>query len=411
MLLRIRTRDGTERLTVQDNSTIKELQVLIEQSLKVPVADQRLSLLQGLLMSKNPDAFTDMKDSGKTLRGLGVQNGDLVYLAYSVEREPTVATKIEKRPFGAKMTVEDMIAKQTRIEAQDKAHCAGCSFDAKAADTFQSYVRDTLGFQVPRMGFLYGECSDEGEVKVNFIYEPPQECPQDHKDGVILMRDEHEELCVNTIAANLGMQRVGIVIAHANPEREYTVSAQQLALMAEFQAEGGQYFCTAAVSLIEPDEDDDEDEQPQVHFDCWQCSEQCVKLYKDGWFTDANIEKPERLQLNKDVVVHEEDRVRDSREVDNDFLLVAVPITSHEGPLKCTFPVENRLITATGEDLKRHVSAPGSYTDRLSDFHLLLFLSQTLDLNTDLALIADSVRTKGEIQEGYRLIIDSIAGL
>ena len=37
-----------------------------------------------------------------------------------------------------------------------------------------SYVRDTLGFSVQRCGLLYGECDEDGGVKVHFIYEPPQ---------------------------------------------------------------------------------------------------------------------------------------------------------------------------------------------------------------------------------------------
>ena len=36
------------------------------------------------------------------------------------------------------------------------------------------YVRDTLAFSIQRCGFLYGECDDEGSVRVQFIYEPPQ---------------------------------------------------------------------------------------------------------------------------------------------------------------------------------------------------------------------------------------------
>lgn len=39
---------------------------------------------------------------------------------------------------GQKMTVMDMIAKQTRIEPQEKPHVMSCSFDAHAANVFQS---------------------------------------------------------------------------------------------------------------------------------------------------------------------------------------------------------------------------------------------------------------------------------
>ncbi len=50
--------------------------------------------------------------------------------------------------------------------------------------------------------------------------------------------------------------------------------------------------------------------------------------------------------------------------------------------------------------------------ERLSDFHLLLWLSKqpNLDAN-DLTLLVDAVRTQSPVLEGYRVIIDSIAGL
>ena len=83
-----------------------------------------------------------------------------------------------------------------------------------------------------------------------------------------------------------------------------------------------------------------------------------------------------------------------------------------QGPLAHLFPVENRLIGQTTNDLRYHLQATASkaYCERLADFHLLLFLSKSLDLGTDMALLVNAVKTKGTVAEGYRLIIDSIAG-
>ena len=51
------------------------------------------------------------------------------------------------------------------------------------------------------------------------------------------------------------------------------------------------------------------------------------------------------------------------------------------------------------------------YTERLADFHVLLWLSGqgNLDLHTDIAALAEAVRDQAPIQEGYKLIIDSLA--
>ena len=54
------------------------------------------------------------------------------------------------------MSVNEMIARQTRIERQEAAHCASVSFERHAANAFQSYVRDALAFTIKRGGILYG---------------------------------------------------------------------------------------------------------------------------------------------------------------------------------------------------------------------------------------------------------------
>ena len=74
-----------------------------------------LPLLQ--LMTKEPEQFTDLAGVHKRLSQAGVQHGDLLFMHYSFER--TVAPAVKKTIFdGAlrKMTVEQLIAKQTRIE-------------------------------------------------------------------------------------------------------------------------------------------------------------------------------------------------------------------------------------------------------------------------------------------------------
>jgi len=54
------------------------------------------------------------------------------------------------------MTVEEMVALQTRIERQDAPHCASVSFDSHAANVFQSYISSAIGFSIKRGGILYG---------------------------------------------------------------------------------------------------------------------------------------------------------------------------------------------------------------------------------------------------------------
>jgi nuclear protein localization family protein 4 len=103
---------------------------------------------------------------------------------------------------------------------------------------------------------------------------------------------------------------------------------------------------------------------------------------------------------------------RDTRKIENEFLVTVVPIMDHTGPLATSFPVENRLTGQTTDELRACLTAAKAkpYAQRLADFHLLLFLSQRLG-ESDVPLLCDAVATGGEVAEGYRLLIDSLAGM
>lgn len=99
------------------------------------------------------------------------------------------------------MTIDEMVAQQVRIERQEKAVAATCSFDHEAANTFQVYVRSALGFSIKRGGLLYGTVDESNNVKVEFVYEPPQTASTME---LSLERDTGEEHLVDLIAEALG---------------------------------------------------------------------------------------------------------------------------------------------------------------------------------------------------------------
>lgn len=119
--------------------------------------------------------------------------------------------------------------------------------------------------------------------------------------------------------------KVGVVLTQSNNERAYNVSGKQIALMAQYQAECGNHFVSAIVSLAETEND-----ERFVNFEAFQVSDQCVRLYKDGWFKeDQHFEEEDKrgfLQVNKEVIV----AGKDTLEIDTDFLLVVVPILDHK---------------------------------------------------------------------------------
>lgn len=303
--------------------------------------------------------------------------------------------------------MDDLIAKQMRVTRQESPHCELVSFDRDAANAFQHYVNDTIAFGVKRGGFMYGTVADTGKVEVDFIYEPPQVGTEER---LMLMRDGEEEKLVDAIAIGLGMRRVGFIFTQTieQNKEEYTMSNLEVAQAAELHAESGLKEWVTAVVKLNVNEDGGAD----VHFEAFQMSDMCVRLFKEGWFDlEAGKEgekvDPKMSRMKKDVVVGG----KDVKEVDNDFFLVVVKISDHQGPLSSTFPIENRSTPVTMRALKTHLERSRSlpFVKRISDFHLLLALARFLDLNADIPALTECVRTQTPVTEGYQLLIESMA--
>ena len=374
--------------------------------------------------------FHDMRNDNAALSSLRISHGTVVHLLYHGERQvPGVKlSEFDRRPFGAHMTVESMVAAQTRLERQETPNCASVSFDMHAANAFQSYVQSALAFSIKRGGILYGTVEEEGGVAVNAIYEPPQ---QGSANRLVLERGTEEEQRADVVAAAFGWTKVGWIFTQSTKEREFICSGEEICQMAAIQAEMGEKAVTAMVALFPSEE---ESEAPEVHFEAFQVSSQCVKLWQEGWFklpstdNDDNdddkaaaaaavlssgtiaLQNPKDLLDKTPVIVAR----KDVGEIDADYFLVPVGIKDHEGPVMTTFPIENRLLAQGTAELKSHLRrySGASYAERLSDFHALLFVAKQPGLEVaDVAVVAAAVAEKGVVPEGYKMIIDSIAGL
>ncbi|EFJ04855.1 hypothetical protein SELMODRAFT_187743 [Selaginella moellendorffii] len=402
-VVRIRSRDGLERVSVHPKATVLELQMAIERELQVPVSAQYVSRNQSLLMAKDPSGAAlmaaDMRDPSAALSSLGIGHGSVVFLFYSGKREVAGPKVTPSGAFGKKMTMDDLIARQTRVERQQHAHCNSLSFDRAAANAFQHYVHETLAFGVKRGGFMYGSVTEQGDALVHFIYEPPQ---QGSEDGLLLLRDPDEERRADGIAAGLGMRRLGFIFTHtiSQGKADYTLSNAEIRQAAQLHAESNFDAWTTALVKLEANGD--------VQFESFQLSDQCIKLWKEGWFVqDAEDVNPKLSRMNKEVVI----LGKDTRDVDNVLFLVPVKILDHQGPLSCNFPIENRLTLPSFESLRSHLDSNKSrpYVQRISDFHLLLFLSKSLDIDTDIPRLTEAISTQGSVPDGYQLLIDSLA--
>lgn len=257
------------------------------------------------------------------LSSLGIAHGSVIYLAYEGERTVAGPRFHPAGSFGRKMTMDDLIAKQMRITRQETPHCESVSFDRDAANAFQHYVNDSLAFAVKRGGFMYGTVSSDGKVEVDFIYEPPQ---QGTEENLLLLRDSDEENLVDAVAVGLGMRKVGFIFTQtvSQNKKDYTLSNSEVIQAAELHGESGLKEWVTAVVKLEVNEDGGAD----VHFEAFQMSDMCVRLFKEGWFdTDLREDDDPKLsRMKKDVVVG----VKDTKEVDNDFFLVVIKILDHQ---------------------------------------------------------------------------------
>lgn len=330
MMLRIRSRDGLERVKVENpNGTkVSELKTIIEKQLGIPTHNQTLSTNQNLLLAKSIEdliRFNDMSNPNTPISALNLSHGSIVFLAYEGERRVPGPTAFSPAgSFGRKMTMDDLIAKQMRVSRQENPHCELVSFDRDCANAFQHYVNETLAFAVKRGGFMYGTVSEEGKVEVNFIYEPPQ---QGLEENLLFFRDPEEEKIVEAIAIGLGMRRVGFIFTQtvSQDKKDYTLSYREVLQAAEYHAESGLKEWVTAVVKLEVNE---EMGGADVHFEAFQISDVCIRLFKEGWFvTEIKEDHDPKLSImKKDVVVG----VKDTKEVDNDFFLVVVKIADHQ---------------------------------------------------------------------------------
>ena len=98
--------------------------------------------------------------------------------------------------------------------------------------------------------------------------------------------------------------------------------------------------------------------------------------------------------------------------LDNDYFVLPVGIQPCASFLACEYRIENRRKDDDGMgEMKRLFEKYGELplSIPLSDFHLLLFLAQVMDVES-VCDIAQRVRLNVPLGEGYELVVRSFAG-
>ena len=439
LLLRIKTKDGTERLQCQGSMTLGQARALIAEQLGVPLPNQALHRSKvgpGPYGAATKGALFTAAEEGTALGSLGLANGDMLFLDYQMERE-NQAQYVEKDPFKTmvkegelraagtdKWTLSNFLdyraGKEFVLGAPPEPHAKYVQIDQRATQTLMNFMLLT-GFKCKRVGWLYGkwvtdEASGEPGVQVHAIYEPKQDCTS---DSIVVHDDAEADEKLAKLAMMLGLTRVGVVIAH--PAREYVFGVNELIYASRLHAqavaadpENGKRFITMKARPVLETE---EGIEGVATVEAYQVSDQAVELVggDDPKFaeskTDPRVAKTkadctfvvEKKEVRKATTEHFVARVFDVGRPVN-----GAPFASF---LSSGFAVENRPTEpqdaqAMASYLRGRRSRGEAFIRTVADLHFLLFLANLLDMNTEMPVLCSTiVEERASELDGFQLMI------
>jgi len=274
-----------------------------------------------------------------------------------------------------------------------------------ATGNFQRYVVGDLEFGKHRVGIMYGRVED-GHVFCDVIYEPPQE---GSADSYNLLPDP-DEANVDRVASLLGLRKVGVVFT-AKP-RKCIFSSEDIALScsqhAQANKEHGFDFARSLVSAVITRNET----TGSVVFEAYQISDQCTDMHAKGVLPKPRNPNKSYSRTSEDVLVER----KPTQKVDNDFFINTIAVKTHEAPLfgkrEAEFNVENRPgVNQNPLEVKHiltcHKTKP--MYEQLRDFHMLLYLSQKLPGQTDMAEICKCVLEGTSLSDTLQAAIRSLA--
>ena len=434
--LRIRTKDGMERLQTEPNAPLQSLRQQIAAQFGVPLEQQLLSRSEQTGPVAKKGAAFGPAEEGAALSALGLTNGAMLFLDYQLERE-NQAQYVEKDPF--KTLVKDGELRQQGktdwklsefldyrgtkefvLQAPPEPRVKYVEVDPFATQALINYMIGG-GFMCKRVGYLYGKWVEaaEGEpgVQVHAIFEPKQDSTADE---IVLVDDAELEARVEKLAAMMGLTRVGVIIAH--PAREYAFSVNELLLASRQHAravqldpaKGGQFVVMKARPVLESETDID----GVATIEAYQVTDQCVELAtreEPGFAqskTDPRVAKTpadccfivEKKEQRKATVEHFVSRIFDVSRPFQSFLGTGFTIENR--------PTDPQTSHSMASYLRARRAKNQPFLQMIGDLHFLLFLSNLLDMSTDMPILCSKIVAQDAADlDGFQMMINCYAGL
>lgn len=436
MILRIRSQVGQWRVNdVFPEMTIAALRQRIGVEHNVDLSD---AYGQPLTLKPNPRKTEPPLPDYATIRSLKLSHGDELHLTLDeskmgmaheeaagpkkIQADGTIVQqsfeevsrktgfrpgRLSLKSIKMKWTLADFIEMDDqftfKLKLQEKACCSGVTLDTQSCNSFQHYVRQ-FNFHRSRVGYLFGTFEEGNKVKVECLYEPPQ---RNSPEGFEILEDQKEET-VENLAKLLRLKMVGWIFAHPPREEGFQFSSAEVIMAADLQLIAAQGVSETPFVTVKVTANPD----GTAHFDAFQMSLQCMEMAAEGVLEIGDNPGSTKIAETFTAVVE----AKATKEVDNNFFLAVVPIEQHDSErFVSKFPYANREgVAQTWQDVKRTLGKTGkegfTYTDLLSDFQLLLFLTQCLDMNTDMPKICASVVDRSvPLDEGFKVLINTYA--
>eukprot|EP00744_Colponema_vietnamica_P010232 GILI01014484.1.p1 GENE.GILI01014484.1~~GILI01014484.1.p1 ORF type:complete len:309 (+),score=91.53 GILI01014484.1:602-1528(+) len=271
------------------------------------------------------------------------------------------------------------------------------------------------GMVQQRVGFLYGYyCEDPHypdaiRAVVEAIYEPPQ---VGDASGFRLLADPNQR-ALDRVTEALGLERIGWIFTSL--PREEALTSAEVRMCAQWQnlqtVEHPTGYPVSKFVTVVAKQAADGNIAPAA----FMVSDQCQALERDEVLGDSDshtvmtLRKADKSDLLPTIM----EKGRPTEAFDPNWFIVNVTtlVPTRPRPLfkHSDFPRENRPTKPRSSDvramLNKYRAEP--FTDRISDFHLLLYLANLLDVDTA-CVLADAVQANKPIDATLQELLQEI---
>lgn len=417
-------------------------EIYLEDSLTLSECD----LTHGSMIFMDTSKITNVAPPSGASRGKTIDSqGNLVCKTQMEDPAAFRPGLLSLRAHKMHWTLTDMTELEDKytytFKGKEPATSESLSLDFESARRFQSYC-GALGFRQPRAGFLFGRFEDVslapsasgtktkkyGETKgtmrvsdfvseedekpekcvvADCIYEPKQQV--ENGTDLVVDFESEETLTAIRVAKAMGLQWVGFIFSHPPGRDGFHFSANEVteAAYACLEATEGQVDSPFTIVKVAPGQDG-------IQMDAFQLRTTCLKMI----INDALLKMPSRpgffaVDEKYQAVVE----AKSAEVIDTDYLIKRTPIKSHSSECSSKFPPRNRHAASdqpNADALRKLLSSqldnPSQLRKSLKDFHLLMYLTDALGVET-VEEIAGNLRTASQeeqVPEGFVLMVREV---